>query len=64
QANVKNLQGKLAELGIKVFTEPLDSPQGRKIRVRAGPFASREAAESALEKMKRIGVTGVLAAKQ
>jgi len=64
QANVKNLQGKLTELGVKVFTEPLESPQGRKIRVRAGPFASREAAEKALEKMKRIGVSGVLAAKQ
>lgn len=63
-ANVKNLQSKLAELGIKVFTEPLDSPQGRKIRVRAGPFASKDAAEKALEKMKRIGVSGVLAAKQ
>lgn len=62
-ANVKNLQSKLGELGIKVFTEPLESPQGRKIRVRAGPFASKDAAEKALEKMKRIGVSGVLAAK-
>jgi uncharacterized oligopeptide transporter (OPT) family protein len=42
-ANVKNLQSKLTELGIKVYTEPLDSPQGNKIRVRAGPFPSREA---------------------
>lgn len=64
QGNVTNLQHKLTELGIKVFTEPLDSPQGRKIRVRAGPFASREAGEKALDKMKRIGVSGVLAAKQ
>lgn len=64
QGNVNNLQHKLTELGIKVYTEPLDSPQGRKIRVRAGPFASREAGEKALDKMKRIGVSGVLAAKQ
>ena len=52
------------EIGIKVITEPLDSPEGKKTRVRAGPFASREAAEKALEKMKRIGVGGVVAAKQ
>lgn len=63
EANVKNIKTKLGELGIKVYTEPLDSPQGRKTRVRAGPFQSREAAERALEKMKRIGVSGVVAAK-
>ena len=63
QANVKQLQTKIGELGIKVYTEPLDSPQGKKTRVRAGPFPSREAAEKALDKMKRIGVSGVIAAK-
>lgn len=63
-ANVKNLQTKLSQLGIKVYTEPLDSPQGKKTRVRAGPFPTREAGEKALEKMKRIGVNGVLTAKQ
>lgn len=63
EANVKNIKAKLGELGIKVYTEPLDSPQGKKTRVRAGPFPSRDAAEKALEKMKRIGVSGVVAAK-
>ena len=63
-ANVKQLQSKLGELSIPVFTEPLDTPDGRKTRVRAGPFGGREAAERALDKMKRIGVGGVVAAKQ
>jgi DedD protein len=63
EANVKSLKAKLTEQGIKTFSEPLDTPQGRKTRVRAGPFASREAADKALEKMKRIGVSGVVAAK-
>ena len=62
-ANVRQLQTKIGELGIKVFTESLDSPEGKKIRVRAGPFPNREAADKALEKMKRIGVNGVVAAK-
>lgn len=61
--NVTILRKKLGEMNIKTFTEPLDTPQGKKTRVRAGPFASREAAEKALEKMKRIGVAGVVAAK-
>ena len=64
EANVKNLKLKLGEQSIKTFSEPLDTPQGKKIRLRAGPFASREAAEKALEKMQRIGVSGVIAAKQ
>lgn len=63
-ANVKQLQAKIGELGVKVFTESLDSPSGKKTRVRAGPFPSREAASKALDKMKRIGVNGVVAAKQ
>jgi DedD protein len=62
-ANVKQLQTKIGELGIKVFTEPLDSPEGKKTRVRAGPFPSRAAADKALDKLKRIGVSGVVAAK-
>ena len=63
-ANVKQLQTKIGELGIKVITEPFDSPDGKRTRVRAGPFASREAADKALEKIKRIGVNGVVAARQ
>jgi DedD protein len=61
--NVRILKAKLAEQGIKAFTEPLDTPQGKKTRVRAGPFPSREAADKALDKMKKIGVSGVVAAK-
>ncbi|WP_153110818.1 SPOR domain-containing protein [Propionivibrio limicola] len=63
-ANVRQLQTKIGELGIKVFTESVNSPGGKKTRVRAGPFATREAADKALEKMKRIGVNGVVASKQ
>lgn len=63
EANVKTLKSKLTEQGIKTFSEPLDTPQGKKTRVRAGPFSSREAADKALEKMKRIGVSGVVSAK-
>lgn len=63
EANVKNLRAKLNELGIKSYTEPLESPQGRKTRVRAGPFTDQESADRALEKMKKIGVSGVVTAK-
>ncbi len=61
--NVKVLQAKLNEIGVKSFTENLDSPQGAKTRVRAGPFPNKEAAEKALDKMKKIGVNGIVSAK-
>lgn len=63
-ANVSILKKKLGELKIKVITESLTTPQGKKTRVRAGPFANKEAADQALAKMRRIGVSGVVAAKQ
>lgn len=61
--NVQVIQKKLGEMGIRVYTEALDTPQGRKIRVRAGPFANHEAAEKAAARMKKIGVGGIVAAK-
>lgn len=51
-ANVANLQKKLGELKIPVYTETL----GEKTRVRAGPFTNRAAAEKAQQKMESIGI--------
>lgn len=61
--NVQLLQKKLGEMGLRVYTEPLDTPQGKKTRVRVGPFPSREAANKAVARMKAIGVGGVVAPK-
>jgi DedD protein len=63
EENVRNLRAKLAEKNIRTYVEPLDTPGGRKTRVRAGPFPSREAADKALEKMKQVGISGVVAGK-
>lgn len=66
-ANVKLLQGKIKEMGYPSFTEKVDTPQGARVRVRGGPFASREAAEKAQERLKKIGagapLGGVVAQK-
>jgi DedD protein len=58
EANVRQLTAKLKQIGVPNFTERFDSPQGPRTRVRAGPFKTREAAEQAAEKMKKIGVSG------
>jgi DedD protein len=59
-ANVKQLMAKLKQIGVPAFTENFDSPQGPRTRVRAGPFKTRDAAEQARTKMKKIGVDGLL----
>lgn len=62
-ANAKHLQAKLKEIHLPSYTEPLDTTQGPRIRVRAGPFATREAAEKAKARLKLIGVDGPVAQK-
>ncbi|MBP9805882.1 MAG: SPOR domain-containing protein, partial [Candidatus Accumulibacter sp.] len=62
--NARQLQGKIGSAGVNAYTEVLDTPDGKKTRVRAGPFPNREAADQALEKLKKIGVTGVVAGRQ
>jgi DedD protein len=62
--NAKQLQSRLAAAGVNAYAEVIDTPEGKKTRVRAGPFQTREAAEKALGKMKGIGVNGVVAGRQ
>ncbi len=62
--NAKQLAQKLTANGIKAYVEPLKTAQGTKTRVRAGPFATREAAQKARDKLKTIGLNGVVAEKK
>ncbi|MCX7167507.1 MAG: SPOR domain-containing protein [Rhodocyclales bacterium] len=61
--NVKLLLSKLKGMGVPAYTDKFDSPQGPRTRVRAGPFASQDAAEKARTKIRIIGVDGPVAPK-
>jgi DedD protein len=61
-ANVKQLQDKLAAGGFKYYTEKLSTATGSKIRLRAGPFASRSDAEQARDALKAMGISGIVVA--
>lgn len=61
--NVKLLLSKLKGIGVPAYTEKSDTPQGPRTRVRAGPFASQEAAEKARSRIRIIGVEGQVAPK-
>ena len=61
--NVRVLLAKLKGIGVPAYTEKMESPQGMRTRVRAGPFATREAAEKARARLKIIEVDGPVAPK-
>jgi DedD protein len=49
--------GKLKAAKLPYFTEPVATAKGMVTRVRAGPFASRDAAEKAHNQLKGLGFT-------
>jgi DedD protein len=54
----QRLQGQISAAGIKSYTEVVKTVKGEVTRVRAGPFATREAAEKARDQLKSIGMNG------
>ena len=61
--NVAKVRTRVKAAGFNSYTETLKGPNGSQTRVRAGPFASREAAGQAAAKLKRAGLAGVVAPK-
>ena len=52
---VQEARDKLQAANLKTYTEKLDTKDGERTRVRAGPFGSKEAAEAARETIKGLG---------
>lgn len=52
--NARRAYEKLQQAGVAAFVQELDTPKGRRARVRAGPYASREQAESAAEQIRAL----------
>ena len=51
---------KVEKLGLKTYTQVAATSAGNRIRVRAGPFASRAEADKALAKARAAGLTAVV----
>ena len=58
EAKLKQARDKLTASSIPHYTERLESPGGPLTRLRAGPFATREAAEGAQVALKRAALDG------
>jgi DedD protein len=57
---VNELQGKLKSAGIKSYTQKVATQTGERIRIRVGPFASKEEADKMRAKLGKIGLNGTL----
>ncbi|HEX2827930.1 MAG TPA: SPOR domain-containing protein [Burkholderiales bacterium] len=62
-ARVKQLQKQMTAAGVKTYTEAVTTKSGEITRVRAGPYATREAAETARDTLKKAGLDGKVVAK-
>lgn len=51
-AKARQVQQQLKSAGVASFIEPVETPTGTRHRVKAGPFASNEAASKAREKLQ------------
>lgn len=56
----QDMRAKVEKLGLKTYAQAVDTPDGRRIRVRLGPFASRDDAERAAIKLKGAGLPGAI----
>ena len=60
EANVKQLQARLSDLGYQSQTEKIDTAKGKKIRLRTHLFGERNEAAIALQNIKAAGLTGMV----
>ncbi len=56
----REARSKLEKAGLKTYTHVADTPDGKRIRVRAGPFATRAEADKAALKAKSVGLPAAI----
>jgi DedD protein len=59
-ASARETRAKVEKLGLKTYTQVVDTSAGQRIRVRVGPFTSREQAQQAADKLKAAGLPGAV----
>ena len=55
-AKVKEARAKLESAGFKTYTQDVDTKDGKRTRVRIGPFATKEEADKAAEKIRKLNL--------
>ncbi|NDV12220.1 SPOR domain-containing protein [Crenobacter caeni] len=62
-AKVDALRARLASNGLSASFSKVTTSKGEVVRVRMGPFASRQEADAALARLSRAGVSGIVVSK-
>lgn len=60
--SAREARAKADRVGVKTYTQEISTAQGKRIRVRVGPFATREDAEKAAAALKKTGLPGAVLA--
>jgi DedD protein len=61
EGRARDARAKLERAGFKNYTQAVDTKEGKRIRVRAGPFANKAEADRAADKIKKLDLpTAVL----
>jgi DedD protein len=53
-------RAKVEKLGIKTYTQEVNTPTGKKIRVRVGPYANKAEADKAMASLKKAGLVAAV----
>lgn len=56
----QDVRQKVERLGIKTYTQAVDTPDGKRIRVRVGPYADKAEADKAMATLRKAGLGGNL----
>jgi DedD protein len=51
-SSTREARSKAEKLGLKTYTQDVDTPNGKRTRVRVGPFTTREEAQKAAAKLR------------
>ena len=55
-AMARDMRSRVAKLGLRTYTQAVDTPSGKRTRVRVGPFTSREEADKAAARIRSAGI--------
>ena len=61
-AKVRETRAKVEKLGMKTYTQGVDTPTGKRIRVRVGPMATKAEADKIAARLKSDGLQAVVLA--
>ncbi len=59
-ATAREVRRRIDAIGLHSYTQVVDTPAGKRVRVRVGPFASHSQAEHALARIRSLGISAAV----